>query len=120
MNLFAKQTLRHRKQTYSHQRWEEINYDFGVNIYIVKSLSRVQLFVIPRTVARAPPPMEFSRQQYWSGLPFPSPGDQIFPTRGSNLGLPHCWQMLYHLSHQGISNIHTTIYKINKHQGPTV
>ena len=26
---------------------------------------------------------------------------RIFPTQRSNLGLPHCWQMLYHLSHQG-------------------
>ena len=38
-------------------------------------LSRVQLFAIPWTVAgRAPLSMEFSRQEYWSGLPFPSPG----------------------------------------------
>ena len=41
----------------------------------VKSLSRVQLFVTPRTVAcQAPPSMGFSRQECWSGLPFPSPG----------------------------------------------
>ena len=42
----------------------------------VKSLSRVQLFVTPWTVAsQAPPSMGFSRQEYWSALPFPSPGD---------------------------------------------
>ena len=42
----------------------------------VKSLSRVQLFATPWTVARqAPLSMEFSRQEYWSGLPFPIPGD---------------------------------------------
>ena len=42
----------------------------------MKSLSRVQLFVTPWTVAhQAPPSMEFSRQEYWSGLPFPSPGE---------------------------------------------
>ena len=41
----------------------------------VKSLSCVQLFATPWTVAhQALPSMEFSRQQYWSGLPFPSPG----------------------------------------------
>ena len=41
----------------------------------VKSLSGVRLFVTPWTVAyQAPPSMEFSRQEYWSGLPFPSPG----------------------------------------------
>ena len=42
----------------------------------MKSLSHVQLFVTPWTVAhQAPPSMGFSRQEYWSGLPFPSPGD---------------------------------------------
>ena len=39
-------------------------------------LSRVQLFVTPWTVAdQAPLSMGFSRQEYWSGLPFPSPED---------------------------------------------
>ena len=42
----------------------------------VQSLSRVQLFVTPGTVAHQTPlSMGFSRQDYWSGLPFPSPGD---------------------------------------------
>ena len=42
----------------------------------VKSLSRVQLFATSWTVAyQAPLSMGFSRQEYWSGLPFPSPGD---------------------------------------------
>ena len=42
----------------------------------LKSLSRVRLFVTPWTVAyQAPPSMEFSRQEYWNGLSFPSPGD---------------------------------------------
>ena len=42
----------------------------------VKSLSRVQLFETPRTAAyQAPPSMGISRQEYWSGLPFPSSGD---------------------------------------------
>ena len=42
----------------------------------VKSLSRVRLFAAPWTVAyQVPPSMGFSRQEYWSGLPFPSPGD---------------------------------------------
>ena len=59
----------------------------------VKSLSRVRLFVTPWTVAyQAPPPMGFSRQEYWSGLPFPSPGD--LPNPGIEPGLPHCRQML--------------------------
>ena len=42
----------------------------------VKSLRRVWLFVTPWIVAyKAPLSMEFSRQEYWSGLSFPSPGD---------------------------------------------
>ena len=42
----------------------------------VKLLSHVRLFLTQWTVAyQAPPSMGFSRQEYWSGLPFPSPGD---------------------------------------------
>ena len=61
-------------------------------------------FVTPWTVAcQAPLSMEFSRQEYWSGLPVPSPGDLPSPgmeprspawqadslTLGSHLGSPH-------------------------------
>ena len=53
----------------------------------VKSLSHVWLFATPWTVAhRASPSMEFSRHEYWSGLPFPSPGD--LPDPGIELGSP--------------------------------
>ena len=53
----------------------------------MKSLSRVQLFVTPWTVAyQAPPSMEFSRQEYWSGLPFPSPRN--LPDPGIEPGSP--------------------------------
>ena len=42
----------------------------------VKSLSRARFFATPWTVAhQAPPSMGYSRQEYWSGLPFPSPGE---------------------------------------------
>ena len=42
----------------------------------MKSLSHVRLFATPWTVAhQAPLSIGFSRQEYWSGLPFPSPGD---------------------------------------------
>ena len=46
------------------------------------ALSHVLLYVIPWTVAtpQAPLSIEFSRQEYWSGLPFPTPGD--FPDPG--------------------------------------
>ena len=53
----------------------------------VKSLSLVRLFVTPWTVAyHAPQSMGFSRQEYWSGLPFPSPGD--LPNPGIKPGSP--------------------------------
>ena len=53
----------------------------------VKSLSCVWLFATPWTIAyKAPLSMEFSRQEYWSGLPFPSPGD--LPNPGIESGSP--------------------------------
>ena len=56
----------------------------------VKSLSRVQLFATPWSVAHQPPPsMEFSRQEYWSGLPFPFPRD--LPNLGIEPGSPTLW-----------------------------
>ena len=48
----------------------------AILIVVVCALSRVQLFATPWTVAHeAPQFMGFSRQEYWNGLPFPSPGD---------------------------------------------
>ena len=65
-----------------------------------KSLSHVRLF---DSVDSSPPgsslSVEFFRQEYWSGLPFPSPRD--LPDPGDEPGLPHCRQIHYHLSHQG-------------------
>ena len=53
----------------------------------MKSLSRVRLFATPWTVAhQAPLSMGFSKQEYWSGLPFPSPGD--LPNPGIKPGSP--------------------------------
>ena len=53
----------------------------------VKSLSHVRLSSTPWTVAyQAPPSMGFSRQECWSGLPFPSPGD--LPDPGIEPGSP--------------------------------
>ena len=42
---------------------------------------------------------DFSRQECWSGLPFPLPG--LFPTQGLNPSLLHYRQILYHQSYQG-------------------
>ena len=58
---------------------------------IVCVFSHVQFFVAQWTIAhQGPLSMEFSRQEYWSGLPFPSPG--VFPTQGSK---PHLSCLLY-------------------------
>ena len=52
-----------------------------------KLLSHVRLFATLWTIAHQTPPfMEFSRQEYWSGLPFPSPGDH--PDPGIEPGSP--------------------------------
>ena len=68
--------------------------------------------------------MGFSRQGYWSGLPFLSSG--VFPTWGSNLGLPHCMQILYHLSHKGspggevaFPNVTTVLQSVQQRIFPT-
>ena len=64
-------------------------------IYVkVKSLSRVQLFATPWTVAhQVPLSMEFTRQEYWNGLPFSSPGESSWPRDQTQVSL-HCRQML--------------------------
>ena len=70
-NLYARQeaTVRTRHGTMG---WFQI----GKVKVKVKSLSRVRLFATPWTVAhQAPPSMGFSRQEHWSGVPFPSLGD---------------------------------------------
>ena len=62
----------------------------------VQLLSCVQLFETRWTVThQAPLSLGFSRQEYWSGLLFPSPGDLPDP------GLLHCRQILYRLSYLG-------------------
>ena len=56
-------------------------------VVVVQLLSRVLLFANPWTVAhQAPPFMGFSRQEYWSGLLFPPPGD--LPDPGIEPGSP--------------------------------
>ena len=79
-----------------------IKYWLSTKNKLVKSLSYAPLFATPWTVAyNAPLSVGFSRKEYWSGFHFLL--QRIFLTQGSNLGLPHCRQMLYHLSHKGRS-----------------
>ena len=65
-------------------RLSQDSISFGLK---VKSLSRVRLFATPWAVAyQASLSMGFSRQEDWSGLPFPSPGD--LPNPGIEPGSP--------------------------------
>ena len=76
-----------------------------------------QLCPTLRTVVRqAPPSTEFSRQEYWSRLPFPSPGDLSNPR--IERGLLDCRQILYHLSPQGLHS-ETKRLQINVLQSTT-
>ena len=74
----------HRRQpTRLPRPWDPPGKNTGVGCHFllqcmkVNSLSRVQLLVTPWTAAhQAPPSMGFARQEYWSGLPLPSPRPQ--------------------------------------------
>ena len=70
----------------------------------VKSLSRVRLFATPWTAAhQAPPSMRFSRQEYWSGLPLPSPrtkANHIFYSL-YNITIKSTNQFLFSIPHLG-------------------
>ena len=71
-----------------------------MQLCLCESLSRVQLFVTPWTVAhQASLSMGFSRQEYWSGLPFPSPED--LPHLGIQPQSPTLQADSLLLSHQG-------------------
>ena len=68
----------------------------------VKSLSRVQLFSTPWSAAyQAPPSMGFSRQEYWSGVPLPSPTSYM--TSGKLLGLSRRPLSLYKILYVWLS-----------------
>ena len=68
----------------AHLKYQETKIFRGIQCYL---LSRVQLFATPWTVAgQAPLSMKFSQQEYWSVLPFSSPGD--LPDPGIEPGCP--------------------------------
>ena len=81
----------------------------------VKSLSRVRLLATPWTVAyQAPLSMRFSRQEYWSGLPFPSPGD--LPDPGIEPGFPTLEADTLTSEPPGKPNLHSICQQIWKTQ----
>ena len=71
-------------------------------LLMLSRFSHVRLCATPEMAAhQAPLSLGFSRQEHWSGFPFPSPG--VFSTQGSNECLQcllHCMWILYLLSHQ--------------------
>ena len=76
----------------------------------VKSLSRVQLLATPWTsVYQAPPSMGFSRQEYWSGVPLPSP---FVPTPGP------IWQKNHHSKWHMQPNVHSSATSNNQDTDP--
>ena len=69
-----------------HNSKASILWQSSLSLWKVKSLSHVRLFATSWTVAhQAPPSMGFSRQEYWSGLPFPSPGESSRPRDGTQV-----------------------------------
>ena len=83
--LLKKKKKRFNKEI---KKYRETNNNTTIeNLCEVKPLSRVRLFGTPWTVAhQVPPSMGFSRQEYWSRLPLPSPGD--LPDPGIKPGSP--------------------------------
>ena len=92
---------------------------------MLSCFSRVQLFVTLWTKAcQAPLPMKFSRQEYWSGMPFPTPGDfpnpaidpgsLVSPALAGGSFITHAtWKAHY-------GHACTAIFKIDTQEGPTV
>ena len=66
------------KPTHTHDKTKNLLHESYIflNCLLAQMLSHVWLFVVPRTVTHQDPlSMGFSHQEYWSGLPFPSPRD---------------------------------------------
>ena len=68
-------------------------------------MSNVQLFATPWTAAHQAPLAKGILQARKLGVGCHALLQGIFTTQGSNAGLPHCRQILYHLNHQGSPRI---------------
>ena len=97
---------RRREPTRLRHPWDSPGTNTGVGCHYllhawkwkvkVKSLSRVRLLATPWTAAyQSPPSMGFSREEYWSGLPLPSPGQRTVH-HNSVLKTGCCWVALLH------------------------
>ena len=103
------------------------------SVAVLPSLSHVRLSATPRMVAgQALLPLRFPRQEYWSGLPFPSPGD--LPDPGIKPVSPALAGRFFTTEPPGKpivtksgdkfgvcdEQLHATVYKMDKEQDPTV
>ena len=91
-----------------------INCSLGRSCACAQALSCVRVFATLWTVAcQAPLSMGIpkSRILEWVAMPHHALLQEIFSTQGSNSGLPHCWQILYHMSHQ--ESPYTIIWSCN-------
>ena len=92
----------------------------------MKSLSHVQIFATPGIVAyQAPTSMGFSRQEYWSGLPFPSPMHESEKWKGSRSVVsdslrPHDLQLTRPPSLSPTPEIHSNPCPLNRWCHPTI
>ena len=78
-------------------------------VYMLSCFSHNQLFVTPWTAAhQAPLFMRFSRQEFWNGLPFPSPRD--LPDPGNKPGSPALWANSLPSEAPGKPNLNTEKY----------
>ena len=89
-----------------HQQVKELNYTLQVTILCCDVLSPSVISDSLQPCGLQPAwllcPWGFSRQEYWSGQPIPSPG--VSPTQELNQGLLHCRWILYQLCYQGSSH----------------
>ena len=99
--------------------WDSPGKNTGVDCHFllqcmkVKSLSCVQLFATPWTAAyKAPPSIGFSRQEYWSGVPLPSPRDSALPLKAS---LPSNLSEILRKSHAPLASQLQKLHKFISH-----
>ena len=94
--------IRFNPENNSRRQAEKVLFPFFMHACMLSHFSRVQLCATPWTVApQAPLSMEFSRQEYWSGLPCPPPGHLpdpgIEPTSSASPALQADSLLLSHL-----------------------
>ena len=96
VHLLSQNSTSHKWRNYPRKCFGHIK--MFSSMKVCQLLSRVRLFANPWAIAlQAPLSVEFSRQERWSGLPCPSPGD--LPNPGIEPGLLHCRQILCHMSY---------------------